>query len=64
MCMGKKGQIFQVVKFEITIHDSLFKVHCYMLNAYLLNFIIMYIFLFKLVITIHNYFCFIDDFAI
>jgi hypothetical protein len=64
MCMGERGQIFLVVKFEITIHDSLFKVHYYMLNTYLLNFIIMYISLFKLVIIINRYFYFIDDFTI
>jgi hypothetical protein len=29
--MGGKGQNFLVVKFKITIHDSLFKVHYYML---------------------------------
>jgi hypothetical protein len=52
MCMGEEGQIFLVVKFGITIRDSLFKVHYYMLNACLLNFIIMYKFLFKLVIII------------
>jgi hypothetical protein len=57
MCMSGKGQNFLIVKFEITIHDSLFKVHYYMLNAYLLKFTIMYIFLFKLVIMIHKYFC-------
>jgi hypothetical protein len=63
ICMGGKGQNFLVVKFEITIHDSLFKVYYYMLNTYLLNFIIMYIFLFKLVIIIHKFFCW-NDFTI
>jgi hypothetical protein len=52
------------MKFDITIHDSLFKVRYCMLNVYLLNFIIIYIFLIKLVIIIHKYFCPIDDFTI
>jgi hypothetical protein len=38
--MGGKGQNFPIVKFKNTIHDSFLKVHYYMLNAYLLNFII------------------------
>ncbi len=52
------------MKFEITIHDSLLKVRFYMLNVYLLNFIIMHIFSIKLVIIIHKYFCLINDFTI
>jgi hypothetical protein len=35
-----------------------------MFGVYLLNFIIMHIFLFKLPILIHSFFCHIDDFTI
>jgi hypothetical protein len=40
------------------------KVHHYMFGAYFLNFIIMCIFLFKLVISISKCFCHVDGFII
>jgi hypothetical protein len=64
MCLGGKEQNFLIMKFEITIHDSLFKVRYYLSNVYLLNFIIMYIFLIKFIIIIHKFCCLIDDFTI
>jgi hypothetical protein len=39
------------------------KVHYYMIGVCLLNFAPYYIFLFKLTILIHKYFCQIDDFT-
>ncbi len=51
-------------KLKIIVHDSISKVYDYMFGVYLFNFIIMYIFLFKLIATIHNFFCHIDDFTI
>ncbi len=42
--------------FETTIHCFISKVHYYMFVIYLLKFIIINIFLFKLAILIHNFF--------
>ncbi len=43
-------------KLKIIIHHSISKVYDYMFGVYLFNFIIMYIFVFKLITTIHNFF--------
>ncbi len=51
-------------KFEIIVHHSTSKVHYYMFGVYLLNFIIMHIFLLKWSILIHQCFCHIDDYTI
>jgi len=51
-------------KSKTIVHDFTSKVHYYMCGVYLLNFIIMYIFLFKLAIIVHNLFFHINDFTI
>jgi hypothetical protein len=43
-------------KSKTIVHDFTSKVHYYMCGVYLLNLIIMYIFLFKLAIIVHNIF--------
>jgi len=50
--------------FKIMVHDSIWKFHYYMFGVYLLNFIIMYIFLFELIILIIIFYYHIDDFTI
>jgi hypothetical protein len=43
-------------KLKIIIHDSISKVYDYMFGVYFFNVVIMYIFLFKLITAIHNFF--------
>ncbi len=43
-------------KLKIIVHDSISKVYDYMFGVYLFNFIIMFIFLFKLITSTHNFF--------
>ncbi len=50
--MVLKGAFESSYRFKIMVHDSIWKVHYYMFGVYLLNFIIMYIFLFELTILI------------
>ncbi len=51
-------------KIEAIIYDSISKFHQHMFTVYLLNFIIMYIFLFKITILIYIEKYHIDDFII
>jgi hypothetical protein len=44
-------------KFNTIVHGSTSKMHYYMFGVYLLGFITIYTFLFKLAILIHKCFC-------
>jgi hypothetical protein len=50
--MVLKGAFESSYRFKIMVHDSIWKVHYYMFGVYLLNFVIMYIYLFELTILI------------
>jgi hypothetical protein len=50
-------------KFKTIVHGSTSKMHYYMSSVYLLSFITIYTFLFKLEILIHKSFCHINDFT-
>jgi hypothetical protein len=50
--MVLKGAFESSYRFKIMAHDSIWEVHYYMFGVYLLNFIIMYIYLFELTILI------------
>jgi hypothetical protein len=51
-------------KFKTIVHHITSKVHYYVFGVYLMNSIIMYIFIFKLAILIHKKMYHIDDFTL
>jgi len=53
--MVLKGAFESSYGFKIMVHDSIWKFHYYLFGVYLLNFIIMYIFLFELTILIISF---------
>jgi hypothetical protein len=57
-----KNEMILKNAFETIVKDSTLKVHYFMFSVYFLNFIIMYIFLFKLAI-LSQFFCHINDFT-
>jgi hypothetical protein len=57
-----KNEMILKNAFETIVNDSTLKVHNFMFSVYFLNFIIMYIFLFKLTI-LSQFFCHINDFT-